>query len=230
MAVVVIAVFLVIGLFWLRYSTSGLPDVEHLKNFAPSEAAVVHDECVPMPKESAPVEVIPGREMGEMIRGAVLAAEQFSTRSTAFSYVIRGELGYKGKRPVSMAIARTVLCQSRDRPLKRQFVEIRTAIQLDRRFSEEDLLTIFLNRVWAPRCGYGLQATARCLYRKDPANLDAAQAATIAGMIRSPSTLSPFADPDRALSRRNVVLDAMAANGQLNPSDLASAKAQPLFH
>jgi hypothetical protein len=218
------------GFLWLRYSTRGLPDVGYLKAFTPKHEGVAHDNCPLVSNPRAEVVVIPGEKMGGMLRDAVLVTERFSPEASAIGSLGRWTTSGQDQRPVSLAIARTLLCGSHEPPLKHQILELRTAIQLDRNFTYDELLTIFMNREWLSGCANGVQEASRCLFQKNAWDLQLDQAAMIAGLISNPSGFSPVYHPDRALLRRNSVLDAMAAGGKITDAELASAKSQPLFH
>jgi penicillin-binding protein 1B len=100
---------------------------------------------------------------------------------------------------------------------KRKVSEWFMSIALERRLTKEQILTLYLNDVSLGQRGsfaiHGVPEAARLFFSKDVTNLSLSEAATIAGVIQSPSRLSPFNNPDRAKERRNVVLHAMADSG-----------------
>jgi len=102
------------------------------------------------------------------------------------------------------------------------------AAQLERRFSRQELLTIFANRAWFGHGQVGVQAASQYFFQKDPNQLQIGEAAMLAGLIRAPARLSPLAHPDRALERRNEVLDAMVARHAISAEEGAIAKASSL--
>jgi membrane peptidoglycan carboxypeptidase len=111
---------------------------------------------------------------------------------------------------------------------KRQLDELRTAEQLERHFSRRDLFTMYVNRVYFAEDEIGAQNASQRLFGKNPADLDISQAALLAGMIRSPSRFSPYKHPDRAMLRRNEVIDAMIAANMISSADGESAKSNAL--
>ena len=88
------------------------------------------------------------------------------------------------------------------------------SLVLERRASKDEILELYLNDVYLGQRGsfaiHGVAEAARIFFGKDVANLTLAEAALIAGVIQSPAPRSPFANPERAVERRNVVLQAMA--------------------
>ena len=104
--------------------------------------------------------------------------------------------------------------QTRQRGLRRKLLEQFMAVILDIRATKDEVLELYLNDVYLGNRGsfaiHGVAEAARLYFGKDVNNLSLGEAATIAGIIQSPGTLSPFNSPDRARERRNVVLRAMA--------------------
>ncbi len=122
--------------------------------------------------------------------------------------------------------------QTRQRSLRRKLLEQFMAIVLDFRATKDEVLELYLNDVYLGNRGsfaiHGVAEAARLYFGKDVNNLSLGEAATIAGIIQSPNTLSPFNAPARALERRNVVLRAMS-NGDFISADAAErAQKEPL--
>ena len=110
------------------------------------------------------------------------------------------------------------------RNLDRELKEVRVAAQLKRRFSRDEMLVIYTNRVSFGEGRTGGQAAAEHYFHKEPNQLDIAEA-LLAGLIQRPSYLSPYKHPDRALLRRNQVIDAMVENHGVNVEQGEAAKA-----
>jgi len=111
--------------------------------------------------------------------------------------------------------------------IARKLKEIRISLALDQQLGKQEILTRYLNIVPFGSGAYGIQSAALTYFGINAADLNAPQSAMLAGMVQS-SSVTPYTDPDAVLARRNVVLDTMQANGVLNASDTASAKATPL--
>ena len=114
------------------------------------------------------------------------------------------------------------------RKLREQFM----AIVLDIRATKDEVLELYLNDVYLGNRGsfaiHGVAEAARLYFGKDVNNLSIGEAATIAGIIQSPNTLSPFNAAERARERRNVVLRAMERGGYISPDAAAAASKEPL--
>lgn len=110
----------------------------------------------------------------------------------------------------------------------RKLREIRMALTLDKTFSKPEILTRYLNLVSFGNNAFGVQDAAQTYFGVDAAELNWQQAALLAGMVQSTSTLNPYTNPDGALARRNLVLDTMIENLPQEANALRAAKAEPL--
>ena len=116
-----------------------------------------------------------------------------------------------------------------ERSYGRKLREALMSLVLERHASKDEILELYLNDIYLGQRGsfaiHGVAEAARLFFGKDVANISLSEAALIAGVIQSPATRSPFARPERAVERRNVVLQAMADEGYISreAADLASA-------
>ncbi|WP_319447280.1 MULTISPECIES: transglycosylase/D,D-transpeptidase PonA2 [unclassified Mycobacterium] len=110
----------------------------------------------------------------------------------------------------------------------RKLREIRMALTLDKVLTKPEILTRYLNLVPFGNGAYGVQDAARTYFGIDAAQLNWQQAALLAGMVQSSSALNPYTNPDRALARRNVVLDTMIENLPEEAEQLRTARTMPL--
>ncbi len=110
----------------------------------------------------------------------------------------------------------------------RKLREIRMALTLDKTFSKSEILTRYLNLVSFGNGAFGVQDAAQTYFGVNASDLNWQQAALLAGLVQSTSTLNPYTNPDGALARRNVVLDTMIENLPNEAGALRAAKAEPL--
>jgi membrane peptidoglycan carboxypeptidase len=110
----------------------------------------------------------------------------------------------------------------------RKLREIRMALTLDKTFSKPEILTRYLNLVSFGNGSFGVQDAAQTYFGINASDLNWQQAALLAGMVQSTSTLNPYTNPDGALARRNLVLDTMIQNLPQEADALRDAKATPL--
>ena len=110
----------------------------------------------------------------------------------------------------------------------RKLREIRMALTLDKTFTKPEILTRYLNLVSFGNGAFGVQDAAQTYFGVNASELNWQQAALLAGMVQSTSTLNPYTNPDGALARRNVVLDTMIENLPEYAAELREASQQPL--
>ena len=108
-----------------------------------------------------------------------------------------------------------------DRNFKRKIQEVLLAVQLERNFTKEQILTFYLNRAYFGSGNYGVAAAAKHYFSKNVSQLDLNEAALLAGLLKAPSKLSPKNNKDLAESRANVVLSNMIDAGFLSQKDLS---------
>lgn len=110
----------------------------------------------------------------------------------------------------------------------RKLREIRMALTLDKTFNKSQILTRYLNLVSFGNNSFGVQDAAQTYFGVNASELNWQQAALLAGLVRSTSSLNPYTNPEGALARRNLVLDTMAENLPGEAAALRAAKAEPL--
>ena len=222
------ALAVVCAVSWLFLYSRDLPDTNHLIDFAPTAEKHLVDACL-----IGPVLAVPFDQMSPSLRDAVAIAERSPDGDGALRSFFKGWSGNlrqtSHQRPgPSFVIASTLMCPP-SRHLEQQLKEVRVAVQLDARFSRQQLFTIYLNRLYFGECGTGVENAAQCLFHKRAADLNPAESALVAGMAASPNRYSPSRHPDRALERRNSLLDAMVAAGKLSLAEAESSKSAPLL-
>ncbi len=109
--------------------------------------------------------------------------------------------------------------------LRRKLQEAWIAIQLERKFSKDQILEMYLNQIYFGQGAYGIQAAARTFFGKDVGDLNIAEAAQLAGMVNGPSIYDPYLDMESSLARREVVLEAMLREGVITQAEYEEAMA-----
>ena len=127
-------------------------------------------------------------------------------------------------------MAKTALCEAigHRSTLKYQLDSLRLAAQLERHFSRRELFTILANRVYFGEGQYGVRAASLHYFDKEPNQLLVGEAALLAALLRSPTLYSPRMHPDKALERRNHVLDQLVSTQAITESEGSAAKAAPV--
>lgn len=115
-----------------------------------------------------------------------------------------------------------------EKSLSRKGKEAIMARRLEARYSKRAILSVYLNHIYLGAGAWGVSAAAQRYFQKDLEELTLAEAALIAGLAKAPTAYSPVHRPERALERRNVVLDKMATYGFAPADEVARAKAAPI--
>src|SRR5678815_1140382 len=113
---------------------------------------------------------------------------------------------------------------TRDKTFRRKIKEVILAAHIEREFTKHDILELYLNKVYLGDGLYGVEAASLGYFGKHASDLSVDQAALLAGLIQSPSSYAPTVNLDRAVARRNVVLQAMVNAGALEAAEADRAK------
>jgi penicillin-binding protein 1A len=128
-----------------------------------------------------------------------------------------------GGSTISQQLAKNLFLSS-DRTLRRKIQELLLAFWLEQRFGKDQILTIYLNRVYFGQGAYGVDAAARRYFNKPATQVTAYEAAMLAGLLKAPSRYNPISNPDLADGRATQVLQSMVEAGWLSPAQAAGAK------
>ena len=131
----------------------------------------------------------------------------------------------QGGSTLTQQVAKTLFLGN-ERSLRRKVQEAVLALWLWRHYSRDEILGIYLNRVYLGAGAYGVDAAARLYFGVPATRLGLAQAAILAGLPKAPSTLNPLANPAAAAGRAADVLNAMVATGAITPDQAQAAAAQ----
>ncbi|MGA2355710.1 MAG: PBP1A family penicillin-binding protein [Terriglobales bacterium] len=222
----------------LVYSTD-LPQVEELERYRPSSVTELYDGQ--------------GRVIGtfalqrrviatyddypEVLRNALISIEDkdFYRHSGINVWRIIGaayrdiESGGKvqGASTLTMQLARNLFL-SPDRSFYRKVQEALLAIQIERRFTKPQIFTLYANQIFLGHGAYGYEAASEYYFSKPAKKLTLEEAALLAGLPKAPQYYSPITHPERALRRRNLVLNAMLEDGKITAAQAAEAKSKPI--
>lgn len=133
----------------------------------------------------------------------------------------------EGASTLTQQLAKTLFLTPR-KSVVRKLKEAILALQLERRYTKAELLTLYLNQVYFGSGAYGCAAAAETFFGKPLAELSLAECALIAGMPKAPSRYSPLVNPELALKRRNIVLQQMHATRAISTEAYDTAKAAQL--
>jgi penicillin-binding protein 1A len=134
----------------------------------------------------------------------------------------------EGASTITMQLARSLFL-SRERTWRRKVEEAFLAVELEKNYSKQQILTLYLNLVNLGHGNYGVEAASRYYFGKPAAKLTLAEAATLVGIIPAPSRYSPYRTREQVIKNRNRVLRRMLEEGFITPQQHEQAVAQPLL-
>ena len=151
----------------------------------------------------------------------------FKGLGRAVSESITGSNVQTGGSTITMQVAKNYYL-SPERTLKRKLTEVFLARKIEQNLSKEEILTLYVNKIFLGKNAYGIAAAAKIYYNKNLEDLSIAQMAMIAGLPKAPSKYNPVANPERALERRNWILGRMLQLGYINQEQYQTAIAEPI--
>src|SRR6188474_1464520 len=176
-------------------------------------------------------------EIPQVVMDAFLAAEDarfYSHPGVDWQGLVRAALSNltsggvrEGGGTITMQLARNTVLTS-ERTLRRKLKEVFLALRLEREFSKQEILTLYLNRIFLGQRAYGVGAAAEVYFDKNVRDLTLAEAALIAGLPRSPSLDNPVASLERAKRRRAYVLRRLLEVGKIDQASHDAALAAPI--
>lgn len=117
---------------------------------------------------------------------------------------------------------------SHEKTVSRKIKEWLWTIQIERKYTKEEILETFLNEIYFGHSAYGVEAAAQTFFGKSVRDINLEEAALLAGVINGPGYFSPFIDMEAATRRRNVVLTRMSELGYITSAEAEAAKATPI--
>ena len=133
----------------------------------------------------------------------------------------------QGASTITQQLAKNLFF-SFERSYMRKFRELLVALQIESRYSKEDILEAYVNQIAFGPKAHGIEQAARTFFGKTASELDLAEAALLAGLPKSPTRYNPFRHMDRAKNRQRVVLSRMAATGHITRSQAEEAHRSPI--
>jgi penicillin-binding protein 1A len=136
----------------------------------------------------------------------------------------------QGFSTLTMQLARNVFSEKLPsaKSLARKVREARVALELERTYPKQKILELYLNQIFLGGSAYGVEAAAQAYFGKSAGQLNVAEAALLAAIANQPNYYEPRRHPDRALRRRNLVLNLLRDEGYLSPADAERWKAYPI--
>jgi len=183
-------------------------------------------------------EIIPFSKMSENIKNAVIAIEDkrfYEHEGVDYKRIIGALItdikagGYEqGASTITQQYVKNVYF-SHEKTIRRKVNEAIIAIQLERYYTKDKILEMYLNTVYFGSGAYGVEKAAQTYYGKNAQDLTISEAALLAGLLRSPEVYSPFNNMENAKNRRNTVLDLMKEQGYITDKQYMDAIDEPII-
>lgn len=136
----------------------------------------------------------------------------------------------EGASTITQQLVRnTVLSKEQfEQTIRRKVREAYISIQMEKMYTKDQILNMYLNTIYFGHGAYGIQAAAITYFNKDAKDLTLAESATLAGLPQAPSSYDPFINPQDAQARRNIVLQRMLNSGDISDDEFEQASTEPL--
>jgi penicillin-binding protein 1A len=239
-AVAAILILIIVSLA-LTYNTykKDLPSLTQLHNIEPSLSTKLYANDGTLIKEfyTERRTLTPLKELPHCLVDALLATEDrrfyhhwgidlYGIARALASNITQGKIT-QGASTITQQLSRTLFLNM-EQTLSRKIKEALTAVRIERTYSKDEILEMYLNQCYFGKGAHGIQAAAQVFFSKNARDLTLSECALLVGILKAPNRYSPFEHPDLALRRRNLVLNAMVDYGKLSKEENDSLKTLPL--
>lgn len=230
------------ALGFYKATLQNLPDIAQLEEWEPGKITYIYAKDGDLIGEYASekrVEVTYD-QIPQILKNAIIATEDprfYEHHGIDFRGILRAikedikliltPRNLHGGSTISQQLIRTILLHSRQ-TLRRKLKEVILALELEKRYTKEEILTIYCNQFWLSNTAYGVESASQLYFDKSVSDLNMNEAATIAGIFRGPAVYDPYKNPERTLNRRNHVLTRMIEEGYISAEEGESVKQEPL--
>lgn len=223
-----------VGLSVVRHFSKGLPDVGEIKSYEPSQTTHIYasqgELIATLFKENRTYSKI--EEIAPSMREAIIAVEDSRFRShigvdlrgvaRAALYDLRHKGAHQGASTITMQLARNLFLTP-TRSLERKIREVLLSIEMEKRFTKDEILELYLNQIYYGSGAYGIASASEIYFGKEPSELSIAESSLLAGLPQAPSSFSPFVDERAAKHRQILVLGRMRETGAITQTEYRQA-------
>lgn len=220
---------------------SRVPNLAYLDQYHPLRAIEIYDRDNALVCSINPgikQTVVPIDKISPKIQQAVVAVEDqhfFEHGGINPTSILRASLAnlqagkvVEGGSTITQQLAKNLFFQQSGRNMTRKISEALVAYDIERRFDKRQILKIYLNEIYFGNGAYGAEQAARTYFGKPASQVDTAEAAFLAGLIKSPSYLGALKNRSEALERQRVVLKSMRDHGFITEDQFVEFTAKPL--
>jgi len=220
--------------------TKDLPQIRNLESFKPSSITRIYsaDEVLLAEFFLEKRDPVPIKMMPDNLKKALIVTEDRSFYQhsgidlkgilRAIFRDIKAGKFVEGASTITQQLSKTLFLKPR-KTLLRKAKEAFLSFQIERRYTKDEILELYLNQVYFGSGAYGVESAARIYFGKPVSDLNLSECALLAGLPKSPSRYSPLIDKDLALKRRNIVLKQMKDTKAITEAAFKRAKEAPLI-
>lgn len=218
----------------------GVPKIEQIKDYTPSKPTIIYgdDDTVigefrVEKGEYARLDKIP-----EYLIKAIVAVEDsrfwlhkgvdYIAVLRALSQDIRAGRIKQGGSTITQQLAKVVFL-SPERTIIRKLKEVALAYRIEKNLSKEDILELYLNKIYFGHGAYGIEMAARAYFGKSVSDVSLGEASLLCGLVKAPSRYSPYSNLDKAKERQHIVLRRMQEEGYITAEQADDAFSEPLY-
>ena len=223
--------FLLIFVIGLAYFSKGLPSIEDVTNYQPSQRTTVYDRHQRMihsfyeeNREWVPLEHIPAD-----LKQAIVYVEDVRfyqhwglDARRLFGALIKDIIHFdfrEGASTITMQLARNAFL-TQEKKLSRKIRELLLALKLERTLTKPEILELYLNQIYFGSGCYGVQTVSKRYFDKPISQLNRAQCTFLAGLPKNPEGYNPLTNLERGKNRQKIVLRVLARNGYIEPTEV----------
>lgn len=226
---------------YLYYINSTLPDVDRLNTYIPYETTKIYANdkktiLAELHREENRVQ-IPLEKISPILKKTVIALEDtdfykhrgVNLKGFARAVVKNIQAGRfkEGASTLTQQLARNVFL-SKEKKIKRKVQDMLLAIKIEKKFTKQEILEMYLNEVYWGHNSYGIESASQLYFGKNAKDLSLGESAALAGMLKGPEIYSPFKSMSRCKERQAVVLMRMAKLKLISNDELINATNEPL--
>jgi penicillin-binding protein 1A len=238
----VFALVMVLGVLTGGYLalTTGVPHIDQIKGYVPIEGTTVYadDDTVIGELRIEKGEYVKIADIPEDLIRAIVAVEDsrfWLHQGVDYIAIVRALLKdihagkiKEGASTITQQLAKVVFL-SPERTIIRKLKEATLAFRLEKNLTKEEILEIYLNKIYFGHGAYGVEMAARAYFGKSVSEVSLAEAALICGLVKAPSRYSPYSNLDKARQRQHIVLRRMADEGYITAEQAEEAYEEPLY-
>ena len=233
--ILLIAVVSIAGVLVIKDAAATLPSVEEMANYEPDLSTIVYDrnEKVITRLFHENRTWVPLSMISRAMQEAAIAAEDssfyrhkgldFTGILRAFWVNVRNLKAVQGASTITQQLAWNLFL-TKEKTLQRKIKEAIISIRLERIYSKEQILEMYLNMIYFGHGAWGIHSASQLYFNKEPSELDLSEAALLAGIVKGPEFYTPLRHPQRAAERQAYVLSRLVQEGKISPEEAQMAQ------